>query len=72
MTTSRFKYDLFPCDWCCLKDPCRFEYIDDAHGDLPMLFCSIDCLTRYVTQAEQASNPDNLLAKGGQDSSGFH
>ena len=55
-----------PCDLCGTESSCRFEYIDEAKGDLPMLFCSLDCLASYVETAKEASELDNLLAKGGQ------
>ena len=57
---------VIPCDLCGTESACRFEYIDEAKDDLPMLFCSLDCLASYVETAKEASELDNLLAKGGQ------
>jgi len=59
------------CDECGFCDACRFEYIDPAKHDLPMLFCSIDCLTKYVEHARQASEEPS--AKGVErDKLSFH
>jgi hypothetical protein len=52
------------CDRCGFVSDCRFEYIDPDQDNMPMLFCSIDCLTHYVKQAKRASTP-NLQEKGG-------
>ena len=53
------------CDQCGFCSSCRFEYLDPDKNDLPMLFCSIDCLTKYVKECGSASK-DETLAEGEQ------
>jgi hypothetical protein len=39
------------CDGCGELSECRFEYIDPHQDNLPMMFCTLDCLERYVRRS---------------------
>ena len=51
------------CDYCGYCCSCRFEYIDPGKRDLPMLFCSVDCLDRYVKE-QKITSLDEPSAEG--------
>lgn len=60
------------CDECGFCSSCRFEYIDPAKNDLPMLFCSIDCLTKYVEHAGKASLDEPSAEGARRDGHSLH
>lgn len=60
------------CDECGFCSSCRFEYLDPAKNDLPMLFCSIDCLRKYVEHAGKASQDESFAEGGQRDKLSFH
>lgn len=43
------------CDRCGQSLVCLFTYEDPNEDYLPMLFCSLDCLTHYVRQSPLSS-----------------
>lgn len=52
---AQSKLSDFPCDRCGTLSVCRFEYLDPDQHNLPMLFCSLECLSRYVLASAEAS-----------------
>jgi len=54
------------CDRCGQSLVCLFTYEDPHEDYLPMIFCSLDCLTHYVRQSPPSSgliHPSGLLVK---------